>query len=96
MKDSQNEIFSIHIQWNDFSKDTSVAESHGFNIMFQIFLTTVDDRKYLGDFPIHFIFGQSGSSSPYKWLCHSAYLPACLSQLASGEVSRVAIGFKAV
>ena len=34
------------------------------------------------------IFGQSGSSSPYKWLCHSAYLPACLSKLASGEVLR--------
>ena len=38
------------------------------------------------------IFGQSGSSSPYKGLCHSF----CGSQLASGEVSRVAIGFKAV
>ena len=28
-------------QWNDFSEDTSVAESHGFNIMFWIFPTMV-------------------------------------------------------
>ena len=38
------------------------------------------------------LFGQSGSSSPYNWLCHSVRM----SQLASREVSRVAIGIKAV
>ena len=43
------------------------------------------------------LFGQSGSSSPYKWLFrHSVILSVCLSLLASREVSRVAIGFKAV
>ena len=44
---------SLYLQWNDFSEDTSVAESLSFNIMFQIFPTTVDDREYLGEFPIH-------------------------------------------
>ena len=42
------------------------------------------------------IFGQSGSSSPYKWLFPSFCPSVCLSLLASREVSRVAIGFKAV
>ena len=42
------------IQWNDFSKDTSVAGSHNFNIMFEIFPTMVDDR-HLGKLAIHFI-----------------------------------------
>ena len=46
--------------------------------------------------PLNAPSDKSGSSSPYKWFCHSACLSACLSQLASGEVSRVAIGFKAV
>ena len=49
-------------------------------------------RKNTKILSLTLLFGQSGSSSPYKWLCHSV----CLSQLASGEVSRVAIGFKAV
>ena len=40
------------------------------------------------------IFGQSSSSSLYKWLFLSFVCP--LSLLASREVSRVAIGFKAV
>ena len=29
------------------------------------------------------LFGQSGSSSPYKWLCHSVCLPVCLSVTVS-------------
>ena len=45
---------------------------------------------------LYAFFGQSGSSSPNKWLCDSVCLSACLSQLASGEVLRVAIGFKDV
>ena len=54
---AHNSFGSCHIiQWNHFSEDTSVAESHGYNIMFWIFPTMVEDRKYLGEFPIHFIF----------------------------------------
>ena len=49
-------ISNSTVQWNNFSEDTSVTESHGFNIMFQIFPTTVDYREYLREFPIHFIF----------------------------------------
>ena len=48
------------VQWNDdFSEDTSVAEPHAFNIIFQIFATIVDDREYLGEFPIHLFFCMS-------------------------------------
>ena len=40
-----------------------------------------------------YIFAQSASLSPYKWLFR---LSVCLSLLASREVSREAIGIKAV
>ena len=55
MQESIN-ISNSTVQWNNFSKDTSVAESHGFNIMFQIFSSTLDYREYSREFPIHFIF----------------------------------------
>ena len=45
---------------------------------------------------LYAFFGQSGSSSPNKWLSSFCHSVICLSLLASGEVSRVAIGFKAV
>ena len=35
------QCLSCQLQWNDFSEDTSVAESHSFNIMFWIFPTMV-------------------------------------------------------
>ena len=40
---------------------------------------------YLSSFYIltFLLFGQSESSSPYKWLCHSVCLPVCLSVTVS-------------
>ena len=59
------------------------------------FLSAAAKSKVLGMachsiFKHCYFFGQSSSSSPYKCF----FRP--LSVLASGEVSRVAIGFKAV
>ena len=50
-----NTIHNV-VQWNNFSEDNSVADSHSFNIMFQIFPTTEGNGEYLGEFPIFFIF----------------------------------------
>ena len=46
-----NTIHNV-VQWNNFSEDNSVADSHSFNIMFQIFPTTEGNGEYLGEFPI--------------------------------------------
>ena len=60
-------LWSIEkLEWNDFSKDTSVAESHDFIIIFQIFLATADDREYLGEFPIHYFFVRAKMGDNYE------------------------------
>ena len=76
--------FYVQVQWNDFSEVTSVAESHGFNIIFYIFPTTVDDREHLGEFPIHFIFFEwAKMGDNYEIWRETGQLASCCTSIYS-------------
>ena len=49
-------VVHLFVQWNDFSEDNSVADSHDFNIMCYNFQAMVGGGEYLREFPIPFIF----------------------------------------
>ena len=72
------------VQWNDFSEDNSVANSHDFNITFLIFPTMVGNGEYLGEFPIHFsFFVRAKMGDSYEIWQETGQLASCCSSIYS-------------